>query len=106
MILKAFEDILGRNKNERLTDFKMRFVLETAVNSDIIGPIDLHIHHGRLVGVEDVKGLVRYEVLEDFPAEFRPIIQEILVKLNRNAQNAMKVKLREEIRQKLDPWVR
>ena len=83
-ILNAFKKVLDTNKT--LTDLRTRI----SFGNIRIGYIDLHIHHGKLVGVENAKGLVRYEVLKDFPAEFRPVIQEVLVRLNRNAQNAMK----------------
>lgn len=88
-MLNAFKDVLDRNRT--LTSMRVQFLFTRDGVTDYHGvPIDLHIHKGKLVGSEDANGHVQYEVLEDFPVEFRPAIHEILVKLNRNTQIAIK----------------
>lgn len=90
-ILNEFKKVLDTNRT--LTDLRISF---SYLPFMFVHIIDLHIHQGRLVGVEKAHGLVEYEVLEDFPEELRPEIHDILIKLNQNAHNTREIKLEDK----------
>ena len=90
-ILNAFNHAL--DINETLTDLKVNFGLwhdDHVTTRSFRGKYVLHVYNGKLIGTENAKGHKQFTSLEAFPVEMRPVIQEILVKLNRNAQNALK----------------
>ena len=91
-ILNVFSNVL--NMNGTLTNLRVEFHIWHHDRIDTIagyrGDYVLRVYNGKLLGTEDANGHKQFTSLEAFPVEMRPVIHDILIKLNRNAQIALK----------------